>query len=271
MDEGGKPDLPVARSFWFGNPITWIGFLSMQSYLSQGHSFELYAYEDISVPEGVSLKDANELIPESESFEMLNSIDGIRGRFTTFSNVFRYKLIHDKGGMWVDLDSICVKSIDINHPTGLLFASERARTGLEINNCNIWVSDPGHPVLAALYSKAMSADQSSLHHLSFNKKFILDVFDVMGYDWTLYVAPVEWFCPIPWYNIQTIFSSSSDEPARSLCNQSYAIHLFNNVIEADHRDLLHRPMKSRSLISDLVDFINQRSTEIQNQQKINYG
>ena len=148
MNDGEESDLPVARSFWFGTPITWIGNLSMQSYLSQGHSFELYAYENLSVPEGVTLKDANELIPESESFEMLNSVDGVRGRFTTFSNIFRYKLIHEKGGMWVDLDSICVKPVDINYPTGLLFASEQTQTGLEINNCNILVSNPGNPVLA---------------------------------------------------------------------------------------------------------------------------
>ena len=258
MNDGEESDLPVARSFWFGTPITWIGNLSMQSYLSQGHSFELYVYENLSVPEGVTLKDANELIPESESFEMLNSVDGVRGRFTTFSNIFRYKLIYEKGGMWVDLDSICVKPVDINYPTGLLFASEQTQTGLEINNCNILVSNPGNPVLAKLYSKAISVDQSSLHHLSFNKKFILDVFDEIEHDWTLYMAPANWFCPIPWYNIQTIFCSNPDKSVQSICNESYAIHLFNNIIEADHQDLLHKPVKSGSLISELMDFMNQR-------------
>ena len=59
-------DLPVVRSFWFGTPLTWICDLTMKSYISHGHKFVLYSYDDISVP-------------ESESFQMMNSIDGING------------------------------------------------------------------------------------------------------------------------------------------------------------------------------------------------
>ena len=62
----------------------------MKSYISHGHKFILYSYDDISVPEGVQLRNANEIIPESESFQMMNSIDGIRGRYSTFSNIFRH-------------------------------------------------------------------------------------------------------------------------------------------------------------------------------------
>ena len=45
--------------------------------------------------EGVICMDANEIIPESASFQMMNSVDGIRG--SLIANIFRYKLLFEKG------------------------------------------------------------------------------------------------------------------------------------------------------------------------------
>ena len=53
------------------------------------------------------VKDANEILSSDRIFKP-------RGRdtFAEFSNIFRYKLLHEKGGVWVDSDIVCLKSFD---------------------------------------------------------------------------------------------------------------------------------------------------------------
>ena len=260
VESENRNDLPVVRSFWFGTPLTWICDLTMNSYMSQGHQFELYTYDDIPVPEGVQLRDANEIIPESESFQMMNSIDGVRGRYSTFSNIFRYKLIHDKGGMWADLDSICIKPIKLEENIELVFATERTKVGMEINNCNIYASKSGHPLLKNLYTSAISMNKTSLSHLSFNKQFILEMMDEMSIDWTSVVAPINWFCPIPWYDIHQIFLQTHDYSIESIIKQSYSIHLFNNIIEADFPEMMELPLASDSFASEISKYVEEFSS-----------
>ena len=261
VESENRNDLPVVRSFWFGMPLTWICDLTMKSYLSHGHQFELYSYDDISVPEGVQLMDANEIIPESESFQMMNSVDGIRGRFSTFSNIFRYKLIHDKGGMWTDLDSICIKPIKFEENVELVFATERTKVGMEINNCNIYAYQRGHPLLKNLYISAISKNRGPLCHLSFNKQFILEMMDEMDIDWTSVVAPINWFCPIPWYEIHQIFSPTHGYSIDSMLNHSYSIHLFNNIIEADFPEMMEVPLDAASFASDITKYVEEVSSD----------
>ena len=248
-------DLPVVRSFWFGTPLTWICDLTMRSYISHGHKFILYSYDDISVPEGVQLRNANEIIPESESFQMMNSIDGIRGRYSTFSNIFRYKLLHDKGGFWTDMDSICIKPIKFEDNIEIVFATERTMTGMEINNCNIYVSQKGHPLLKNLYISAISKDRESLSHLSLNKQFILEMMDEMGIDWINAVAPIKSFCPIPWYEIRQIFLHDHGYSIEAMLNRSHSIHLFNNIIQADYPEVLEKSLNPDSFAFEITKYI----------------
>ena len=248
-------DLPIIRSFWFGKPMNWICELSMRSYIRQGHKFELYCYEDFPVPEGVIRMDANEIIPESDSFQMMNSFDGIRGRYSTFANIFRYKLLFEKGGVWSDLDSICIKPLIFEDGIEVVFATENTRSGIEINNCNIYVAKRGNPLFAHLYNSSISQDRESLEHLSFNKNFIIEAMDEMGIDWVSYTSARTTFCPIPWYNIHQIFDPKHEFNLEQMMKNTYAIHLYNNIIEADYPDYLTSKRKETSFIAQLESFV----------------
>jgi hypothetical protein len=62
----------------------------------------LYHYGEVqNVPDGVVMKDAREIMPLNE--ELNNKC------FAQFSDIFRYKLIYDKGGWWVDSDVLCLR------------------------------------------------------------------------------------------------------------------------------------------------------------------
>ena len=79
--------------------------LSMASFLRNGHPFHLYVYDDLpGVPKGVVLKDANQIIPERKIFKY-KDFDSCAG----FSNLFRYRLLLEKGSYWADLDVVCLR------------------------------------------------------------------------------------------------------------------------------------------------------------------
>ena len=66
------------------------------------------------------IKDAREVLPESEIF-----FDCKKNKYTiaSFSDYFRYNMLYQNGGWWVDMDVICIKHFDLD--SSFVFATER--------------------------------------------------------------------------------------------------------------------------------------------------
>jgi hypothetical protein len=100
------------KSFWIGERLSTMEQLCIQSFLRNGHEFDLYSYHHIAnVPRGTRLLDAGTILPQSlsDKFRYYNAHTPL----TAFSNVFRYKLLLEQGGVWVDMDVVCLKPSDI--------------------------------------------------------------------------------------------------------------------------------------------------------------
>ncbi len=94
--------------FWKGSILPPHGILSLKSFLYYGHQCDLYCYEEISnIPEGVKIKDASIVVPWDDSF-LIRSGFGT-GSPAPFSDWFRFNLLLLRGGVWSDLDVICLK------------------------------------------------------------------------------------------------------------------------------------------------------------------
>jgi len=94
----------VIQSFWHGADISVLERLSMSSFLSFGHPFHLYTYDEVKgVPLGVEQRDAGSIIPRTSLFTNLKGSVGI------FADWFRQELLFDRGGFWVDLDVVCLR------------------------------------------------------------------------------------------------------------------------------------------------------------------
>jgi len=99
------------QSLWIGARLSIIQQLSIRSFLARGHEFVLYAYDVIDgVPPGTCCKDAREILPRERVFVYANGFG--KGSPSGFSNYFRYKLLLEKGGWWVDLDTVSLKSFE---------------------------------------------------------------------------------------------------------------------------------------------------------------
>jgi hypothetical protein len=97
----------TVQGFWHGPDLGVLRSACLRSFLRHGHSFHLYVYKEIEVPEGVVLRDANEIIPYDQLFYYENPRTG-KPDLGPFSDVFRFKLLYDSGGWWSDVDTICL-------------------------------------------------------------------------------------------------------------------------------------------------------------------
>jgi hypothetical protein len=96
------------HGLWIGE-LKELQIMSIKSFLSHGHRYNLWAYSDMDAPPGTNLLDADKIVPRKVYEKwMLNPYNH---KLQTFANYFRYKLIHEKGGFWCDLDLVCLKAL----------------------------------------------------------------------------------------------------------------------------------------------------------------
>ena len=102
----------AVHMFWaFGN-LSKLEYVCISSFIKKGYKVNLWTYGKINnAPKGTLLKDANQFIPESRIF--LNKTNS----YASFSDLFRYKLLNEVGGLYADTDVIALVSPDyFNHP-----------------------------------------------------------------------------------------------------------------------------------------------------------
>ena len=110
--------LRTIKTLWIGSNLGVIEQLCLRSFIECGHRVEIFIYQDVmGIPDGVTIRDANDILPEREIFfyRHKKSVAG-------FSNWFRYKLLYLEGGIWVDMDVICLKPFEFEQP--LFFGRE---------------------------------------------------------------------------------------------------------------------------------------------------
>ncbi|MEZ5009054.1 MAG: DUF4184 family protein [Chitinophagales bacterium] len=109
----------IIHGLWIGNSLSNVELLTIQSFLDHGHSFQLWTYAiDLNIPRGTILKDANKIIDEKDvfSYHNTNQFGHGKGSYAGFSDLFRYKLLYERGGIWVDMDVTCLKPFDFPEP-----------------------------------------------------------------------------------------------------------------------------------------------------------
>ena len=112
MEAGNK----FVNSLWIGTKLSKIELLTISSFIDKGHSFRLWLYEPLetTVPAEVQISDASLIIPADKVFayKSANKYGHGKGSVAGFSDIFRYKLLYDQGGWWVDMDVTCLKPFD---------------------------------------------------------------------------------------------------------------------------------------------------------------
>lgn len=110
----------IINGLWIGKNLSAIELLCINSFLANGHEFHLWVYDAIEtpLPEKVILEDATKIIPREKVFcyKYSDQFGHGKGSYAGFSDIFRYKLLYEYGGWWVDMDVTCLKHFDFDNP-----------------------------------------------------------------------------------------------------------------------------------------------------------
>jgi Glycosyltransferase sugar-binding region containing DXD motif len=141
------------QSFWWGGTLSPYERLSINSFVSRGFGYDLYTFDAyLEVPLGVRIRNASELLDQTEFFVYEDGFG--KGSPSAFSNLFRYALLVERGGWWVDTDVLCLS--DKIPPFDEFFA----RQDSEFVNGAVLYFPPQHSVMRACLKQARRMGRS---------------------------------------------------------------------------------------------------------------
>lgn len=210
--------LPIIQSLWIGKELSVMEKLCISSFLQNGHPFHLYIYDDVGgIPEGAVKKDAHPIIPADKIFKYKD-----RDSYAGFANLFRYKLLLEKGNYWVDTDIICLKPF--SHKAEHIFASERSsKENTGAASCVI-KAPGGSPVIEYCYCESANKNNELLQWGQTGPRLVTEA--LTKFDMWHYLADPEEFCPIDYWEWRKFLNEPADENALA---GSQAVHLWNEM------------------------------------------
>ena len=133
--------------------------------------------------------------------------------------MFRYKLLYDRGGWWVDLDMICIHPFDFSEDT--IVSSERTKTGGVHPSNGILKAPIGSPLMGYLWEVCSKMSPFALKWGDTRTALIRDTVAKLGL--THIVKSPETFCPVPWW--EAVRFIDPNPPA--ITSEAHAVHLWN--------------------------------------------
>lgn len=213
------------QSLWIGRQLSAMERLSISSFLTNGHQYHLYVYEEIeSAPQGTVLKAADRILPESMIFQYKK-----HPSHAGFSNFFRYKLLLQKGGWWVDTDVVCLQPFDFEDP--YVFASERV-DHRSVPTTAVIKAPPGSEIMAFNWHLCRACPApSDVVWGEHGPKLMAKAIAKFGLQALMKEADV--FCPLAYDEWETLLLPGDLAAFRE---RSYGIHLWNEMWRRGGRD-----------------------------------
>ncbi len=213
----------VIQGLWIGSELSVMEQLSVASFMQNGHEYHLYLYDETkNIPAGTVIKDAGEILPASRIFQYKH-----QASYAGFSNFFRYKLLLERGGWWVDTDTVCLKPFDF--PEAHVFATE-ALGDREVVTSGIIKAPAGSQVMAYAWEVCQSKVPEQLVWGETGPRLMGEA--VTKFSMEGYKKPYHCFCPLSYSEWVRLL-----EPERiALGEHVYAIHLWNEMWRATGQD-----------------------------------
>ena len=240
---------------WIGDRLGPVERACLRSVVRQGHSWALYCYAPpAGIPEGVEVRDAVEILPESALFRHRS------GSFALFADWFRYELLLRGLGTWVDTDVYLLAPLDGERE--YLFGEQHA--GL-INNAVLRLP-PESPMLPQLLRPFREGTApAGLPLRSQLKRLVPGQAELADLPWgstgphaltalarrfglASEALPPDVFYPVPWQRAEGIRDPSL-QLSDMVTERTVAVHLWNERIRgfkdqpAPEGSFLHRLQK----------------------------
>lgn len=217
------------QSLWIGARLSTLEQLSIRSFLDHGHAFHLYVYQDVAgCPPGTVLRDAGEILPAAEVFQYPD-----RKSFAAFANIFRYKLLFERGGWWADTDMVCLRRLDLADAHVFVSETVALRGAVSpqtvVGNCLI-KAPAGSPAMALALRESLARDRATLRWGEIGPRLVGEVVDALRLQ--RFVQPPAAFCPIGYGAWRELIAAQPP----SLPAEAYAVHFWNEMWRLAEQD-----------------------------------
>jgi hypothetical protein len=215
----GQPE--TFRTFWHGRGLGPYNLLGPRSFVDFGHRVELFTYDrDIEVPDWIVRRDANEIWETAHVMSYQKDLG--RGSFALHANLFRYAMLHQLGGWWIDLDMVLLQpKLPADDIYFCLERSDPLRGAFSILKF-----PPGHPALAEAVERCVALNEQPLYGETGP-----DLFTEMiaKYGLARFGRPFPEAYPISALDILALFDPDRRGEVQNRCAASHFLHLFNET------------------------------------------
>ena len=227
IENRNKPE--TANFFWEG-PISNYEIASINSFVKSGFSVNLWTYNQELFSEintEVNIIDASNILKKDTLYQLNQNYQ--KANYSSFSNLFRYKLLETYGGWWFDSDCFCHKEVDefVN-----LTKDREYVLGLEkenyVGSAVMYFNDLS--LLKKIQERAYSVIENKNYRLRWGEigpDLITETVISEGLINTIF--PPDYFFPISPTNIQALFNSKISIDDKDKINQSFTCHTWNEM------------------------------------------
>jgi len=253
----------VIQGLWIGGQLSIMEQLSITSFLKNGHEYHLYIYDVTHpVPEGVIVRPASEIVSHADVFT--DRDNDLKSSYANFSDVFRYKLLSQKGGIYADLDIVCLRPFDFE--SEYVFGSqamqdvieETKRFGPALLNGNVIKAPAGAEIMNFCYEHSIGRASADREWFELGPPLLTEAVKKFGLQ--THIHPSCTFNPVDWWSWNEIISDEADVKSKLRFIWSppvHGVHLWNsmwNRAGVDKggefpRDCLYEELKRLYLIS----------------------
>jgi len=245
--------MSVVNGLWVGQ-LEPLQLLSIHSFLKQGHTYVLWIYPNIdkhliptNIPNNVLIRDANTILDKKYIFKHWS------GNYATFADIFRYKLLYEQGGWWVDLDIVCLRPLP---KVEYFFGGERTKlTGAFKRSYthSFWIGLMRFPkknhLLKKIYSEMIhkiddfKSIDKNIPFFYGQRKLGLELKKKYGNDFlfTKNKVHVDFFNPFSPHDMLDFYKENTGKCCKrwgwgemsvsTILQKSYTIHLYNTIIK----------------------------------------
>lgn len=212
---------------WVRGHLGMLERLSIVSHQKNGHPVRLFSYEAIpNLPAGTIWEDARAILPEAEML-------GIAARtrhagWPIVSNFFRYRLLLERGGIWSDCDSVCLKPFGFAADMAHFFGSELLRQheggkAMARIITGVIKAPAGSAVIARALEIAQGLDLAQAPWGSTGPAALHSAVMDTGMQQAI-LGPM-YFCPVNWWDIGQLVAPE----IHLLPEDAHAVHFWNEM------------------------------------------
>lgn len=255
-----SPTREIIKSLWIGKFLNNLSELCIMSWLRLDYEVHLYI-------DGLNLPKYMDKYRKTNQLQFFNASDIMpykKGEeILPFSDLFRYKLLHQLGGIWCDTDMFLLRRLPQNK---IIISSENTfKSGAfkshlpNVPNIGVLKFPKGDQFLENLIFKIENSFKvaKNLDNMIVFRKMLKkhEYFNLVS-------DPLD-HCPLPWwsckesyYNNQYKIKYAVETPSNDwMINNSFGIHLWNNFTHSKH-NIDFEKIHHQSLYQRLDDLIH---------------